>query len=261
VTGAEAHDPSIYEAVVEAAREDPEVVGLILTGSRGKGIYVRPDTDWDIRLIAHDESFDAAEARHGTPHGSPVEVAVMRLSRFVGACEIGSSSEWDRYSFVHVPVVVDKLDGRIAELVAAKAVLSPEEARQVVERDVGDYINTYYRVLKNARSGLETEAHLDAVESIGPLLSALFALSERVRPFNRYLRWELEEFPLPDPRLAADVLLPRLRGIVRSGDVAEQAALFRDVEGLVRARGYGAAVDDWDHDVPWFRAGQAFPAS
>jgi hypothetical protein len=246
---------SPYEQLIAAATADPDVIGLILTGSRGRGAFVRPGTDWDVRLIVADDAIDRARARHATPHGSRVEVFVMSLSTLEGAGAVGATSEWDRYSFVRVPVVIDKLDGRIRELITTKSVLSPEESRTLTQRDLGAYINAYYRALKNADVGLATESHLDAAESISPLLSTLFAMSGRVRPFNRYLRWELEEFPLPDERLAAGTLLTRLERIVATGDVDAQAALFRDLEDIARAAGYGDAIDAWEPDVDWLRHG------
>jgi hypothetical protein len=71
-----------YNRVFTAARDNPAVVGLILTGSRGRNAFLRPDSDWDVRLIVRDEAFADQADRLGTPHGSPVEVAVMSLRAF-----------------------------------------------------------------------------------------------------------------------------------------------------------------------------------
>src|SRR5688500_20140840 len=48
---------------------------------RGRGFRVRPDSDFDVRLVVADEPFDDCAERYGTAHGSPVEVVVFRLSR------------------------------------------------------------------------------------------------------------------------------------------------------------------------------------
>lgn len=243
-----------YPEFVEAARSDEGVVGLVLTGSRGRGVFVRPDSDWDARLVVRDESLAACQERFDTPHGSTVEVAVFSLSQFeqvVG--ELGSPNEWDRYSYVHAEVVLDKLDGRIAELVARKSVLPREAASEFAATALDGYINAYYRSAKNGRAGLFVEAHLDAVESISPFLTALFAMHQRVRPFNRYLRWELETFPLDGDLWAADAVLPRLERIAASGAIGEQQRLFRDVEAFARERGLGPVVDGWEPDVGFLR--------
>ena len=40
-----------YEKLVERARADDRVVGLLLGGSRGKAANVRPDSDYDVRIV------------------------------------------------------------------------------------------------------------------------------------------------------------------------------------------------------------------
>ena len=244
-----------YRKVVERAEHDPRVVGLVLTGSRGRNAFVRPESDWDVRLVVRDEALAAGAGELATAHGSPVEIAVFSLEAFAATGEIGSETEWDRYSYVHVPVVIDKLDGRITRLVAEKSILPVDQAPRVAAAALDDYINSYYRSLKNARVGSVLAAQLDAAESIKPLLTTLFALDGRVRPFHRFLQWELENFPLPGQTWAPAALLPRIASIVGSGSPAEQASLFRDVERLARGRGVGGVVDGWEPDVPWLRSG------
>lgn len=246
-----------YERVVSDARSNPAVVGLILTGSRGRNAFARPDSDWDVRLIVRDEALADEADRLATPHGSPVEVAVISLRAFTETGEPGSETAWDRYSYVRAPVVIDKLDGRITELVAGKSLLPPGKAPEIAAAALDDYINSYFRSLKNARVGLDLAAHLDAAESIGPFLTARFAIEGRVRPFNRFLRWELETLPLQGAEWSADVLLPRLEAIVTAGRLEDQAALFRDVERLARLHGLGSVIDGWEPDVAWLRSGQS----
>jgi hypothetical protein len=245
-----------YRRVVERAAADPDVLGAILVGSRAIGApFLRDGSDWDLRLIVRDEALEAAEARHATPHGSRVEVALMRLQTFEAMADPGSVSAWDRPSFVHGVVVLDKLDGGIVARQAALARLEPAAAGRLAESGLDDYVNSYYRSLKNAAIGLAVEAHLDAAESIEPLLTTLFAIHGRVRPFNRHLGWELDREPLGDGWLSGAVLLPRLEAILATGAVALQAGLFRDVEAVARARGLGEVIDSWEPDVERLRRG------
>jgi hypothetical protein len=83
-------------------------------------------------------------------------------------------------------------------------------------------------------------------------LVTLFALHERVRPYNKYLRWELEEHPLPGDEWSAARLLPILEAVV-AGDLDAQRVLFRALESLARGRGHGEVVDAWGGDVAWLR--------
>jgi hypothetical protein len=244
-----------YEELVEIARGDDAIVGLVLTGSRGRGFAVTADADWDVRLIVRDDTRDAYRSKFATPHGSRVEVVVLSESELEQAGEIGTSSAWDRYSWVHVTIVVDTPDRRIARLLERKSTLPPEDARVLAADHLDDYVNWYYRSAKNARDGLGEGSRLDAAESVSSLLDFLFAVHGRVRPFNKYLRRELEARPVPGETWSADALLPRLEQILASGSIEEQQHLFRDVETLARARGLGDVIDGWEPDVPWLRGG------
>jgi hypothetical protein len=219
----------------------------------GDGPFARSDSDWDVRLIVRDEDLAEVESLFRTPHGATVEAVIFSLTDFESAGEIGAADEWDRYSYTHARVVLDKLDGRIGELVAEKGTLPAGAACEIAARMLDSYINAYYRSAKNLATGLTTEAHLDAAESVPPFLSALFAMHERVRPFNKFLRWELEQHPLGDPVWAAAMLLPRLQRIIGTGGLDEQQRLFRDTERLARERGLGRVVDGWQPDVSWLR--------
>jgi len=238
-----------YAELVERARSDDDVLGLILTGSRGREFRVRPDSDHDVRLVLRDGAPDT----YSTPHGSPVEVAVLTRSAFERTGLPGSGSEWDRYSYVRCELVLDKLDGEISRLLEQKASLSETEAAAIVPAALDDYVNSYFRSARNHQNDLPFEARLDAAESVGPLLTALFALRRRVRPFNKFLGWELRLEPLGGEEWRADGLLPRLQQIVGPGDLAAQQALFRDVERLARAEGHGAVIEGWEPDVAWLR--------
>jgi hypothetical protein len=70
----------------------------------------------------------------------------------------------------------------------------------------------------------------------------------RVRPYNKWLEWELREHPLP-----IELDLARVERIMRTGDLADQQALFRETEALARRLGHGATIDAWEPDVPFLR--------
>ncbi len=240
---------SEYDELVERARADDDVLGLILTGSRGRNFRVRPDSDHDVRLVLRDDAPDT----YSTPHGSPVEVFVLSRSEFERTGLPGSGSEWDRYSYVRCELVLDKLDGEISRLVDAKARLSEVEGHALAVAALDDYVNSYYRSARNYQNDLPFEARLDAAESVGPLLTVLFAFQRRVRPFNKFLGWELQLEPLGDETWSLETLFPRLQRIVGPGDLGEQQGLFRDVELLARAEGHGGVIDGWEPEVVWLR--------
>jgi hypothetical protein len=149
-------------------------------------------------------------------------------------------------------VPVDDAHGSISRLLARLGSLERDEAHALAAQRLDDYVNAYYRAAKNARSGLMSEARLDATESVSLLLDFLFAVHERVRPFNRFLRWELERRPLTGDVWEATALLARLEAVT-AGDLAEQQEVFRDAEALARAHGLGDVLDAWEPDLDWLR--------
>jgi predicted nucleotidyltransferase len=230
-----------YEDVLRDAEADPNVIGVVLSGSRGKGALFTDESDWDVYVVVREPS-----GRRPTVHGAPVEVVEVTLM------ELRETAAWNRYSFAWVEPVLDKTrSGELARVVEAIARVDAATAAEPLD----DYVNSLYRSLKNARLGLELASRLDAAESVPGFLSFLFAAHGRLRPYNKWLRWELEQHPLGDPRWAADALLPRLERIVATGDLREQHALFRDTESFARGRGLDAVIDGWEPDVHRFRGG------
>jgi hypothetical protein len=142
-----------------------------------------------------------------------------------------------------VELVLDKT-GEVAAALRDATTVDPAMASEPLD----GYVNMLYRSLKNDRVGLELASLLDAQESIPWYLQFVFNVHGRVRPYNKWLEWELREHPLP-----VDVDLARLRHIATTGDPAAQRELFRDVDRLARERGLGQVVDGWEPDVAWLR--------
>jgi hypothetical protein len=90
---------------------------------------------------------------------------------------------------------------------------------------------------KNRRDGRDDLARLEEIEAAPWFLWTLFALYGRVRPYNKYLRWELETHPLPAP-WTADYLIDAL--------TARPSTLFPELERVARAKGFGDVLDAWD---------------
>jgi len=234
-----------YEAVRQRAEADPDVLGLVLMGSRGYGGYVREASDYDILVIVA----QGPEAWK-LEHGAAVETWAMTIEEFRSHALPGDRNAWNRPAFLGVTVLLDQLDGEIVRLVEEKRVLPAEEARAIAAYSLDGYINSLYRSLRNLEDGRDLEGRLDALESIGPLITAAFALEGRVRPFNKWLRHELAARPLPfvDVARVADRL-------ASDQGLETQRNVFRHVEFAARVAGHGAVVDSWEPDVDWLRGG------
>jgi hypothetical protein len=241
-----------FARILEVARADERVVGLLFGGSRGKDpAYLTERSDYDVYVIVADEATrDEYERSFPSAHGDSVEVIVAALDAFRTHALPGSGSEWNAYTFAHVTPLIDRLDGEIARLTEAKARRDPDAAPPLLDA----YVNGYYRAAKNHRDGRHLEAHLDAAESLAWFLDFLFAACGRVRPYNKWLLWELRTHPLPKPWLE-DRLVPAIAAVLQFGDLRAQQELFRDVERFARSRGYGDVLDGWQPDLAWLGGG------
>jgi predicted nucleotidyltransferase len=221
-----------------------DVIGAYLFGSRGRGVGVDERSDWDVWVVARDDAaLVRIEQRFPYAHGARVEVASSTLEGLRAHGAIGSPNEWARYQHAHVDVRVDKTNGELAAVLAEKELI-PQDRRDDLVRDaLGGFINSTYRSLRYG-------TRLDAAESIPYALRAIFALAGRVRPFNKYLDWELRHHPLPG--WPPEVLLQLVAGVL-DRDRASQHELFRLVEGEARASGFETEVDEWEPDVAWLR--------
>ena len=222
----------MLDPLLEEARRDENVVGLVVFGSRGKGAYITEASDWDVFVVVR-------ERRGERPfvHGARLETVEVTVE------ELRNLPAWNRYSLAWLEPQLDKT-GEVAEALRVATTVDPATAAEPLDA----YVNSYYRSLKNARAGLELAALLDAQESIPWFLEFVFAVHGRLRPYNQWLAWELEQHPLP---VAVDVV--RLERIARGGELREQSALFRDAEALARERGLGHVIDGWEPDVALLR--------
>ena len=237
-----------FEELVAEAEADPEIVGVMLGGSQGRGGIVTEHSDLDVYFVAVDDEARKSWAwKHPLRHGDPIEVITITLGFLRERPKPRTPEAYDAYALAHVAVLVDKLNGEVAALVEARELVDPASASEPLD----DFVNYVYRARKSARASNRRAARLDAAESVGPFLEFLFAVHGRVRPFNKWLEWELEHHPL-ERSWKVDELLPRLERLL-DGDEVELVASFRDAERLARERGLGETIDGWEPDVAWLR--------
>ncbi|OKI88060.1 hypothetical protein AMK11_07680 [Streptomyces sp. CB02414] len=222
----------------------PAILGLVLKGSHAHEGMVTVRSDHDVYAIVSDEQ-EAALAGFGDCRTADLDLVVTTVEGF------RQLDGLERYGIARGRVLLDRLDGEIASIVAAKGRLEAEEASRAAAAWLDAYANSHYRSVKNARDGQPLAAHLDAADSIGFLLEFLFALDRRPRPYNKYLTWELERFPLP--RWDASELLATIGRIAAHGDAGLQRQLFGQVEAVAREAGHGPVLDDWGEDLDLMR--------
>jgi Nucleotidyltransferase domain len=228
-----------FDDLLEAARSREDVVGLYVFGSRGRDFMVDERSDWDVCVVLADpEARERFDREFPYAHGARVEIVSTTLDGIRN-----ESSEHGRYAAAHADVVLDKTGGELTRVVAEQESL-PSGTRDAVVREALDgYINQTYRSLRYG-------TRLDAVEAIPYALRTIFALENRVRPYNKYLEWELRHHPLDG--WTADDLLPLLDRVL-TGERKAQHELFELIEEPARREGFGDVVDGWEPDLDWLR--------
>ena len=230
------------------------LLGLVLSGSAARGMATER-SDLDVYVVLTDE----AALDRTTTRTPAVDEIPLGLSELEDISPFGTEGWWFRWAFAWTPTLLDRTGGRIPKACHRQATLSDDEAETVLlEHDRLDgWVNYAYRALKSDRDDRPLERRLDAAESMPWLLDVVFALEGRVRPYHKYVPWELRTHPLRD--WPADVLLPLLMRTL-DGDPAAIRETFTRVQAGCAAfdssRGHhrtGSMIESWGDELDLFR--------
>ncbi len=250
-----------FDRLLQRAYDDRAVSGLVVGGSRGKGLGTDL-SDWDVYVVVRAED-DVLRVRDDLSTDVVPGVidlcSVFTVDQFEKHAAPGDSEEWNRYNFAHLVPSLDRTPGRVLQRLCDEKEWLPEQvatARAGVALDA--FLNSYYRALKNERDGNQMASSLDAAESVPWVLEFVFTVERRVRPYNKFLAWEVRTHPLERQwGPAGDVTVPLLN-VVQTGSLAALAAIFRYVESGARDLDLGGVVDAWgDWAVAAMREGTA----
>lgn len=204
-------------------------LGLLLSGSAGRGAgTVRSDLDVYVIL---DSTTDQARSPMRSPS---LDELPLRIDELEQVPPFGTAGWWFRWSYAWAPVLLDRTGGRISRAARRQATLTPAEVDDVLftHGRLDGWTNFFYRALKSDRDGHPDACRLDSAESVPWLLDVVFAFEGRVRPYNKYLAWELQTHPL-HRWLGAD-LLP-LIGRLLDGDPQALRTAFIGIQRTGRA--------------------------
>ena len=204
-----------FQLLLQEAREDPQIVGLVLTGSRGKG-FGSETSDFDVLLIVRPEVLESYRTRfYERESWADFDWWVTSLPELESiAATWDDPLAWEifcneRYSFADVSVLVDKT-GQVRQLVEEKGVIPEEQRLPVVNTALGAYTNSLYRSLKCLQNSNDLGARLEAADAIGHALTVIFALEGRHRPYYGYLARaggsSVGSLPVAGGRAAGDAL-------------------------------------------------------
>lgn len=246
--------PSAREALDElVARDDPSILGLVLSGSAARGMATEL-SDVDVYVVRDDD------IRRETSRSVAIDEIHCSVADLEQVDRYGTGDWYFRWSFAYAQVLRDSTGGRITRAVRRQTTVDHDEQRWVlIDQDRLDgYVNFAYRALKNHRDARLLEARLDSAESLPWLLDVVFALAGRLRPYNKYLPWELREHPLAVPEWSAAELLPEIERIL-AGDPDAIRRTFAVVDREVRAWDAahdtticGSGIDAWGDELALF---------
>ena len=237
------------ETPFDRLRADGSVLGVFLSGSRGKGFHT-DTSDYDVYIVVQDEGLEPARNRYPFRYGPDIDCVVMSFTEFRAYAEPGSSNAWDRYTFAHVEVLFGSAKAEIQELVDRKGNLPPELRTQTLRDALDAYLNAVYRAFKRLKQGDGLGAKLEAAQSIPPLLTFLFGLEGSHAPFMGYLERELNAYPLTRLPLSIADFLAGLEKTLQA-DAGAMQALLRQVDTLGHAEGLGDVFGGWGEAYPW----------
>jgi hypothetical protein len=183
-----------------------------------------------------------------------VDLAVRTFPMLATFAAWGTDEAGYRYAFAHLKALVDKT-GRAQALIDAKACVPADAVHAFIHASLDHALNQAYRALKCLRDGDPAASRLEAVEGINPLLDAVFALhGGRLRPYFKYLRWELEAFPPDLFPIDGRALMDRLLAVLAPRGAVALSELLAEFEAAFRAAGHGAAFDGWGKTLTWIHS-------
>ncbi len=131
-----------FTALSERLYADEDVLGVFLSGSRGKGFHTDL-SDYDVYIVVQDAAVNRAKQRYPFRYSVDIDYIVVSLTEFRAYAEWGSSHHWDRYSFAHVNVLVERKNGEIQKLVGQKGQIPAEYRTATLRSTLDAYLQRF----------------------------------------------------------------------------------------------------------------------
>ena len=241
-----------FQKIVTHVENEPKAIGLFLSGSRGKEQQTEV-SDYDFNIILLDnvpEEIKNKFRKYDEIEG--IDCSVFTMSELKEYAEFGSEFEWDRYSFAHVKTTVDKTNGELQKIIDEKGKIPNDHLQQYVSGYLDGYINSVYRAMKCLRDGYDFGFRLEAASTINYFLKCAFAVHDRrLLPYPKYMKYELENFPLTKFPWNPRELMTKIEKILETGDYKILQEFLIEMEKVLRNEGYGHVFDSWEGQDKW----------
>jgi len=241
-----------FQAIVKQVEFDPSVIGLFLSGSRGKELQ-KEYSDFDFVIILKDTV--SQEIRNEYEEYDKIDgfdCGVYTFSELKEYAELGTEYEWDRYSYAHVKATIDKTDGELQRIIDEKGKIPKNHLQKYISGYLDGYINAVYRSMKCLRDNYVFGFRLEAASSINLFLTCAFAVHDRrLSPYPKYIQFELKKSPLTKFPWTSKELINKVLKILETGDYKVQQELLREMEKIMRKEGFGDVFDSWKGQDKW----------
>jgi len=208
-------------------------------------------SDYDCMVILGDEAPNDLRGEIAALACPGLDLGVMTLGEFERYAGWGSVDAWARYGYAHLKAIIDKT-GRVQALIDAKGRVPPAAVSGFIDASLDHLINQLYRALKCWRDGDPAASRLEAAEGVKPLLDAVFALhGGRLRPYYKYLNWELETYPLERLADRGEALVEQLVAVQGPQGAHTLRELVASTHELFRSAGHGAVFEAWGEVMDW----------
>jgi hypothetical protein len=243
------HSDNVIQALIAEAVADPDVLGLVLVGSRALG-FVTPESDYDVIFVVTDQAFAQYAQRHTSPpRGITITSPVSKADIWNDSpsnLQLGKVEPWELPAFAEARVLYDRT-GETKRLMDALRQIPADQAKAAIEYWYDAYLNGLYRSLKSWRWGNELGGRMEAAQTADYLLHVLFALERRWRPYNSRLIFHLDK--LKGQGWRSDELSAILLDLISTGNPGQQQVVARQVAALLRERGFGHVYDAWEGQI------------
>lgn len=135
----------MLEALLAEARDDDNVAGVVLFGSRGKGAFVTASSDWDVFVVVREHRGDRPFV-----HGAQLETVEVTVD------ELRNLPAWNRYSLTWLEPQLDKT-GEVAAALRDALRVDPATAGEPLDGYVnsGEVIPRQRMVLASAEGKVQ----------------------------------------------------------------------------------------------------------
>jgi predicted nucleotidyltransferase len=246
---------NVIQTLIAEAKNDPDVIGLVLLGSRAIG-GVTSESDYDAIFVVTDEAAARHKQTQITPMRGRTIIPPIDTADIWDDCpsglQIGKIEDWMLPAFAECTILYDRT-GQTAQLIEILSRMPADQVQAAIELDYSRYLNGLYRSLKSWRRGLELGGRMEAAQTADYLIGLLYALERRWRPYSSRLTFHLSE--LESQGWQPGELHTILLDLISSGNPNRQQDVARRVIRMLQERGYSHVYDEWhgkiDQALSW----------